>query len=102
MFEYSEVIEVVIGSPNEFSLEQNYPNPFNPITTISYSIKEKGLVSLRLFDILGKEVTVLVNEEQNPGVYKVEFSASSIASGIYFYTLAVGEFVSTRKMVLLK
>jgi len=102
MFEYSEVIEVVISSPNEFALEQNYPNPFNPTTTISYSIKEKGLVSLRLFDILGKEVTVLVNEEQNPGVYKVEFSASSFASGIYFYTLAVGEFVSTRKMVLLK
>ncbi len=102
-FEYSDIVEIEVGtSPNQYSLEQNYPNPFNPTTTISYSIKEKGLVTLRIFDVLGNEVKTLVNEEQEAGVYRLEFNASFFASGIYFYTLNAGEFVSTKKMILLK
>lgn len=101
-FEYSDVVEIEVGTPNQYSLEQNYPNPFNPTTRISYSIKEKGLVTLRVFDILGNEVRTLVNEEQDAGNYKVEFSATSFASGIYFYSLQSGEFLSTKKMILLK
>ncbi len=102
LYEYSEIIEIEINVPNEFSLEQNYPNPFNPATTISYSIKEKGLVTLKVYDVLGNEVELLVNEEQNVGVYKLKFEASSFASGIYFYVLNAGEFISTKKMILLK
>jgi len=101
-FEYSDVIEIEVGTPSQYSLEQNYPNPFNPITTISYSIKEKGLVTLKVFDILGKEVATLTNEEQIAGSYKLDFNASALASGIYFYSLKAGDFVSTRKMILLK
>jgi len=101
-YEYSDVIEIEVGIPNEFSLEQNYPNPFNPTTTISYSIKEKVLVSLKVFDILGTEVKTLINADQTPGHYNFEFDASSLASGIYFYTLQAGKFVSTKKMILLK
>jgi len=99
---YSDVIEIEVSTPNQYSLEQNYPNPFNPATTISYSIKEKGLVTLKVFDILGKEVTTLVNEEQTAGIYKFKFHAKSFASGIYFYTLKAADFVSTKKMILLK
>ncbi|HSW55741.1 MAG TPA: T9SS type A sorting domain-containing protein, partial [Ignavibacteriaceae bacterium] len=110
-FEYSDVIEIEVGIPSQYSLEQNYPNPFNPATTISYSIKENGLVTLKVFDILGKEVTTLVNEEQTAGTYKVEFGSHSglpsgnvrnLASGIYFYSLKAGDFVSIKKMILLK
>jgi outer membrane protein assembly factor BamB len=101
-FEYSDIIEIEVSAPSKYSLEQNYPNPFNPATTISYSIKEKGLVTLKVFDILGKEVATLIDEEQNAGSYKLEFDASSLASGIYFYHLNSGKFVSTKKMILLK
>jgi hypothetical protein len=101
-FEYSDIIEIEVTSPNEYSLEQNYPNPFNPKTTISYSIKEKGLVTLKVFDILGNEVNILVNGEQEAGIYKVEFEATKFTSGIYFYSLKAGNFVSTKKMILLK
>ncbi|MDH3269227.1 MAG: choice-of-anchor D domain-containing protein, partial [Ignavibacteria bacterium] len=101
-FQYSDLIEIEVSSPNEYSLKQNYPNPFNPATTISYSIKEKGLVSLKVFDILGNEVKTIVHEEQESGNYKVEFNASTIASGIYFYRLHAGGFISTKKMILLK
>jgi len=96
--------------PEEFILEQNYPNPFNPSTSIQYTISVKQFVQLKVYDILGGEVVTLVNEEQPAGIYEVEFSttggpASSIknlASGIYFYKLTAGDFVQTRKMVLLK
>ena len=101
-YEYSDIIEIEVGSPSEYSLEQNYPNPFNPVTTISYSIKEKGLVTLKVFDILGKEVVTLVNQDQIAGSYSLEFDASTYASGIYFYSLTSGEYISTKKMILLK
>jgi hypothetical protein len=88
--------------PNGFSLSQNYPNPFNPSTVISYSISKLGLVTLRIYGILGKEVATLVNREQTPGNYSVNFNASNLSSGIYFYRLESGSFISTKKMILLK
>ena len=101
-FEYSEIVEIEVAIPIEYSLKQNYPNPFNPSTTISYSIKERGIVTLKVFDILGNEVKTLVNEEKDAGNYKIEFNAASFASGIYFYSLQSGGFLSTKKMILLK
>ena len=88
--------------PNTYALHQNYPNPFNPNTTISYSIANPGLVTVKIFNILGEEVVQLVNEYKNSGSYSVNFDASRLSSGIYFYTLNSGSFVSTKKMVVLK
>lgn len=89
--------------PSEFNLEQNYPNPFNPSTTISYALPEKANVTVKIYDILGSEVASLVeNKEQNAGNYDVKFNANSLTSGIYFYTLNTGNFVQTKKMILLK
>ena len=93
----------------KFSLEQNYPNPFNPSTVISYQIPVNGNVTLKVYDVLGNEVATLVNEEKPAGSYEVEFNSHSglsgigeLSSGIYFYTLKVGNFVESRKMILLK
>lgn len=85
-----------------YSLDQNYPNPFNPATTISYSIPEESQVSLKIYDVMGSEVAELVNGRQLAGMYNVNFNASSLASGTYFYKLMAGDFVSVKKMVLLK
>jgi hypothetical protein len=87
---------------NRFNLQQNYPNPFNPTTTIKYTIELSGLVKLIVYDILGNEVATLVNEEKQSGIYEVEFNASNLSSGIYFYQLKAGDFISTKKLVLLK
>jgi hypothetical protein len=95
----TDLSEVV---PTEFLLHQNYPNPFNPSTKIEFKIPEAGLVNLKVYDILGREVITLLNEEMQPGNYKVDFDASTLASGIYFYTLNSREFISTKKMILLK
>jgi len=88
--------------PTEFELAQNYPNPFNPSTTIQYAIKERSHVELKLYDILGQEVKVLVYEEQAAGYYKVNFNARQLASGVYIYRIQANDFVETKKMVLLK
>ena len=88
--------------PNKYNLEQNYPNPFNPSTTISYQIPVPGKVTLKIYDILGREVTTLVNKEQKAGNYKVNFDASGLASGVYFYRITAGQFVSVKKMILMK
>ena len=88
--------------PKTFSLERNYPNPFNPSTKIKYSIAALGLVTLKVYDILGKEVMTLVNKEQSTGSYEIEFNAEGLPSGVYFYQLKSGNFIQTRKMVLLK
>ncbi|MBS1494797.1 MAG: T9SS type A sorting domain-containing protein [Bacteroidetes bacterium] len=90
--------------PDNYSLSQNYPNPFNPSTKINYEIKSSGFVTLKVFDLLGKEVATLVDEKQNAGSYAVDFNSSefNLRSGIYFYTLNAGEFKETRKMVLIK
>lgn len=87
---------------NSFSLEQNYPNPFNPTTRIKYSIPEKDFVSIKIYDVLGKEVTSLINTIKDAGSYEVEFDAKNLASGIYLYTIRAGNFTSTKKMILLK
>lgn len=88
--------------PLEYSLESNYPNPFNPTTSISYSIKEMGLVTLKIFDVLGREVSVLVNEIKEPGKYSINFDASKLSSGVYIYYINAGSFTSSKKMILTK
>ena len=99
---------VVVGVPNEnispasFSLSQNYPNPFNPATKITYSIPNELQVNLKIYDVMGREVAVLVNGRQQAGTYEVNFNAASLASGTYFYKLTAGDFVSVKKMILLK
>jgi hypothetical protein len=88
--------------PIHYSLNQNYPNPFNPATTISYSIPKAGDVSLKIFNVLGQEVRSLINEYQNAGTYKVSFDASSLTSGVYFYSLSSDNFLQVKKMMLVK
>jgi len=92
--------EIVI--PSAFNLEQNYPNPFNPTTTIGFGIMEKGNVRLSVLNILGEEIKVLLNEEKEAGYHSIEFDASDLPSGVYFYQLKAGEFVQTKKMILLR
>lgn len=89
-------------SPSEYYLYQNSPNPFNPSTIIKYQITEAGFVSLKIFDIIGNEVATLVNEQKQSGIHDVEFNASALPSGIYFYKLQAGNFIETKKMVLMK
>jgi len=88
--------------PTEYKLEQNYPNPFNPSTKIRYQVSSITAVSLKVYDILGNEIATLVNEKKEPGYYEVEFNASQFASGVYIYRLQTGNFVSTKKMMVLK
>jgi hypothetical protein len=88
--------------PTEFLLLQNYPNPFNPSTKIKYSIPQLSNVVIKVFDILGNEIETLVNEEKPIGNYEVEFKATSLPSGVYFYQLKAGEYINTKKMLLLK
>jgi hypothetical protein len=91
--------EIVV---NNFDLAQNYPNPFNPTTKIAYSIASKSDVSLKVYNLLGQEVATLVNSVKNAGTHEVKFDASQLSSGVYFYTLSTGDFVSTKKMMLIK
>ena len=111
----NEVEAIIIGEPPSkigvnnptgiaynYELSQNYPNPFNPTTSINYQIKEKGFVSLKVFDMLGREVADLVNEIQDEGQYSVVFNASNLPSGVYVYSLKVNDFVQNQKMTLLK
>lgn len=86
----------------DYRLEQNYPNPFNPVTTIGYVLKEKATAKLVLLNVIGEEISVLVNEEQDKGYHKVEFNAKDLTSGVYYYRLQAGGFVETRKMLFLK
>ena len=88
--------------PTEFNLEQNYPNPFNNSTIIRYSITEKSHVTLKVFDVLGKEIAILVNKEQSQGNHEIDFDASTLTSGVYFYRIQTGDFVDTKKMILMK
>ncbi|HEX9740076.1 MAG TPA: T9SS type A sorting domain-containing protein, partial [Ignavibacteriaceae bacterium] len=85
-----------------YTLDNNYPNPFNPITSIKYSLKEDGIVNLKVYNIIGSEVAVLVNEPQITGEHSVIFDASNLASGTYIYAIRINDFVSVKKMVLLK
>ena len=88
--------------PISYNLHQNYPNPFNPVTRIEYEIPAKSFVNLKIFDILGREISTLVNKEQNGGTYEVDFNGSGLASGVYFYRLTTEKFTDTKKMVLIR
>ncbi|MBK7230424.1 MAG: T9SS type A sorting domain-containing protein [Ignavibacteriales bacterium] len=87
---------------SEFKLDQNYPNPFNPSTKISWQSPVSGHQKLKIYDVLGNEVVTLVNEYKSAGSYEIEFNASSLSSGVYFYKLQAGSFVQTKKMILMK
>jgi hypothetical protein len=95
-------IESISRVSDNFLLFQNYPNPFNPSTKIQYSMPEEGYVTLKVFDMLGREVKTLVSENEKSGNYEVNFDASGIASGIYFYKLQVNNFIESKKMFLMK
>ena len=97
-------VEPVAGNeiPQEFALMQNYPNPFNPVTNIGLRIADFGWVSLKVFDLTGKQIAVLVNEELSPGVYDIDFDASQLASGTYFYRMETAGFFDVKKMILIK
>ena len=88
--------------PSTIRLQQNYPNPFNPSTTIAYSVPQKSFVTLKVYDILGKEITTLVNSDKSPGNYQVEFHGDNLSNGIYIYEMQLGKMLLTRKMILLK
>jgi len=88
--------------PRDFALLQNYPNPLNPTTTIRYELPRTGSVSLKVFDVLGREVRTLVDEVQDVGSKAIELDATGLASGVYFYRLIAGEFVATKKIILAK
>lgn len=94
--------EVIIGTPTKYALSQNFPNPFNPSTTISYEIPASNFVSLKIYDMMGKEVANLVNATQEAGFYTVKFDASKLASGVYFYKLQANDFTATKKLMLMK
>ena len=91
-----------ITNPNEFILSQNYPNPFNPNTTINYSLPKQSNVTIKVYNILGKEVLTLVNENKPRGNYSVEVNANNLSSGVYFYRLSTGQFAQVKKMILIK
>jgi len=103
-FNYSNIVDVEIdlGLPTEFELSQNYPNPFNSTTILKYEIPKSSNVKLVIYNVLGQLVKILVDEEKSPGKYSVSFNAESLSSGTYFYTIKAGDFVETKKMVLLK
>ena len=88
--------------PVEYALEQNYPNPFNPSTTFRYSIPTQSKVVIKVYDILGNEITTLMDEEKSVGTYELTWNAEQLPSGVYFYQLKAGSFVETKKMLLLK
>ncbi len=100
----TDILENVDGfnKPVTFALEQNYPNPFNPSTTISFSLPEGAFTELKIFNVLGEEVATLVSDMLSPGVYKYEWSASRLASGIYLYSLRSGDYIQTKKLMLMK
>ena len=101
-FEYSKTIEVEINPPAKFSLEQNFPNPFNPSTKISWQSPVPSWQTLKVYDVLGNEVATILNEFKHAGNYEIEFDATTLASGIYYYQIKAGEFIQTKKMILIK
>ena len=101
-FEYSKTIEVDLGTPDKFELSQNYPNPFNPTTKINWQSPVSSWQTLKVYNLLGKEVVTLVNENREAGTYEIDFNASNLPSGVYVYKLQAGSFTQTRKMTLIK
>jgi hypothetical protein len=101
-FNYSNVVNVTFDVPTEFMLGQNYPNPFNPSTSIRYFVPEQSFVSIKVYNVMGKEIVTLVNDVKSTGSYELVFDASLLPSGTYFYTLNAGEYSATKKMILVK
>ena len=105
---YRSVIPLTIINENNESpvtqvyLSQNYPNPFNPVTLINYQIPERGLVTIKVFDLLGNEVKTLVNEFKEMGSYNINFKAEDLSSGIYIYKISVNNYIASKKMILVK
>lgn len=109
---YRPNIKITVGTPTgvsslteipkSYSLSQNYPNPFNPVTSINYAIPKLGLVSMKVYDILGREMVTLVNEVKTPGYYTVDFDASNLGSGVYFYKIVSNDFTDIKRMILIK
>ena len=87
---------------DEYALHQNYPNPFNPTTSIIYDVKDEGMVTLKVYNVMGQEVATLVNAERGNGRYAVSFDATGLSSGLYFYTVKVNNFSATKKMLLVQ
>jgi hypothetical protein len=100
-FKYSKTVEVV-SVILKYDLAQNYPNPYNPTTLITYSIPTSSNVILKVYNVLGKLITTLVNENQGAGIYKVNFDAGSLSNGVYFYKIQAGNYTAVKKMLLLK
>ena len=88
--------------PDVYVLEQNYPNPFNPSTKIKFSISKESNVNLSIYNVLGELISSLVNEQMKPGYYEYDFNASNLATGVYLYRIKAGNFVETKKMILMK
>jgi|GEM_PF-677529 len=101
-YEYSNEINVDVTGPAQYSLEQNYPNPFNPSTLIKYSVAQDGFVNVSIFNLLGEKVATLVNSNMKAGSYELNFNASQLSSGVYFYSIEAGDFKAVRKMMLMK
>ena len=101
-FKYSRVIEIEVLNPTDYILYQNFPNPFNPTTTIKFDLPKDGLVTLEVYDILGRKITTLINEQRIAGRYEQTFDASSLVSGVYVYKINAGDFISSKKMILIK
>ena len=101
-FEYSSVVEATVAAIKTFGLDQNYPNPFNPATVINYQLPMNSLVTLKVYDALGREVATLVNETKEAGTYSATFNGSKLSCGIYFYTLRAGNFIATKKLTMMK
>lgn len=101
-YQYSNVLNVDYDIPTTFGLDQNYPNPFNPSTTINYQLPENGFVTLRVFDMLGKQVDILVNEHVNAGRHSITYNANKLSSGVYYYELRMKNYKSIKKFILMK
>lgn len=101
-YEYSNEIEVTIKTTDKFALKQNYPNPFNPSTKIEYSIPYSENVLIKVYDVLGREVKILLDEYKTSGTYEIEFDANELTSGLYFYKIISGNKTETRKMMLIR
>ena len=97
-----EAVQALCTLPAEFALDQNYPNPFNPMTKIQFTIVNRQLTMLNVFDLMGRKVATVVNEVKEPGTYTVQFDASNLASGVYFYRMEAGPFVAAKKFVVLR
>ncbi|MCX6161277.1 MAG: T9SS type A sorting domain-containing protein, partial [Ignavibacteriae bacterium] len=98
----TNITPVQTETPKDYKLSQNYPNPFNPATKIGFSIPKSGLTTLKVYDVLGKEIAVLVNETKSAGSYIVDFNASSLSTGVYYYRLEANGFIDTKKLTLIK